>query len=332
MQTAVAAILVFGLLIVFHELGHFLVAKASDIKVLEFAIGMGPKLFNHKGKETTYTLRALPIGGYVRMEGADEASKDPRSFNNKPVLIRMAVLIAGSFMNFVLGILLFTIFIYSVGAPSTTISEVIEDKPAELVGLRAGDEVKYIDNKEINNWQQLVDAINRSEGNSIKVEVMRNGEIVEKNITPIIEETGQIIIGIIPEYERSFITAFTSSFQNVFKIMGEIIGYLRGLITREATPTEVVGPVGIINLVGQAAAAGWLNVVFLAALISVNLGIMNLLPIPALDGSRIIFLFVELLRGKPVDPEKEGMIHMIGFAILIMLMIFVTYQDYMRLF
>ncbi|SCY12766.1 RIP metalloprotease RseP [Alkaliphilus peptidifermentans] len=333
MQTAIAAIAVFGLLVAFHELGHFCVAKAAGIKVHEFAIGMGPKLINYTRNETTYSLRVLPIGGYVRMEGEDEASNDARSFNNKPIPVRMAVLFAGSFMNFVLGILLFTILFYSVGAPTTTINGIIENTPAEMAGLLPGDQVRYIDGKEINNWQELVDAINDSQGDTIKVDVMRNGQMIEKNITPFLdEETGQIMIGIAPRFEKSFIKAFTNSFRNVAMIMREILGYLRGLLMRQATPAEVVGPVGIISLVGEAARAGWLNVVFLAALISVNLGIMNLLPIPALDGSRIIFLFVELLRGKPVDPEKEGMIHMIGFAILITLMIFVTYQDYMRLF
>lgn len=333
MITAIVAIGVFGLLVIFHEMGHFLVAKAAGIKVLEFAIGMGPKIFQYSGKETTYSLRVLPIGGYVKMEGEDEASSDHRSFNNKPILARMAVLFAGSFMNFVLAILLFIILFYMAGAPTTTIDRVIENQPAMMMGMEAGDKIIEINNVEVESWNQLVSIINESKGETLDITFLRNGSILEKSVTPIVnEETGQVMIGIYPRYEKSLGFAIESSYQNTKMIIREIFGFLRRLLGRKASSADLVGPVGIISMVGEATRAGWLNVLFLAGLISINLGIMNLLPIPALDGSRILFLFVELLRGKPVDPEKEGMIHMVGFALLLLLMVFVAYQDILRIF
>ncbi len=333
MQTAFAAIVVFSLLVFFHELGHFSIAKMVGIKVHEFAIGMGPKLINFTKGETTYSLRVLPIGGYVKMEGEDEASEDKRSFSNKPVLARMGVILAGPIMNFILGIVLFTILFYSVGSPSTTIQEVLAGSPAETIGLQKGDQVVEIDGENIDSWGQLEKAIAKSEGNEITIILKRNGDNVLKNIEPMVdEETNRVMIGIVPKMEKSLSGAVRNSFRNLMMIVREIGAFLRRLVTREAVSSEVVGPVGIINLVGEATRAGWLNLVFLAALISINLGIMNLLPIPALDGSRLLFLLVELFRGKPVDPEKEGMIHMVGFTILIALMVFVTYQDILRIF
>lgn len=332
MQTIIVALAVFGLLVIFHELGHFCVAKAAGIKIHEFAIGMGPRLFNYKGKETEYTLRALPIGGYVKMEGEDEASNDDRSFSKKSVPVRMAVLFAGSFMNFVLGMLLFTLLFFSVGYTTTTLGEVFPGTPAAVAGLQEGDKVTHINSEKIDTWQHLVETIGKSEGNPLEFRIVRDGETLSKTITPVInEETGNLSIGIGTKIERSLGGAFKAGLDNVIMIMREIINFLRQLVLRQAGTDQLVGPMGIISMVGEAARAGWLNVVFLAGLISINLGIMNLLPIPALDGSRILFLFVELFRGKPVDPEKEGMIHLVGFGLLIMLMLFVTWQDILRL-
>lgn len=332
MLTALVAIVVFGLLVFFHELGHFGVAKFVGIKVHEFAIGMGPKLLGFVRGETQYTLRAFPIGGFVRMEGEDEFSNDARSFGNKSVAARLAVIIAGPLMNFILALVLFTILFYSIGAPSTTLEGVIPGTPAEAAGIMQGDKVLAIDGEEIVDWGQLVQIVGNSKDKALEFTLERNNETITKTITPEVDdESNQVMVGIVPKAKKSIISAVKTSFKNMIYVVAEIGDFLRRLVTRQVSSGEVAGPVGIINMVGQATRAGWMNVLFLAGLISVNLGLMNLLPIPALDGSRIIFLIFEFFRGKPVNPEREGMIHIVGFALLITLMLFITYQDILKL-
>ncbi|WP_026476040.1 RIP metalloprotease RseP [Alkaliphilus transvaalensis] len=333
MQTALAAIIVFGIAIFIHELGHFGVAKLVGIKVHEFALGMGPKLIQFTSGETAYTLRALPIGGYVKMEGEDEASEDERSFNKKPALARIGVIFAGPIMNFLLGLLLFTMLFYTVGVPTTTIQQVISGSPAEVMDIQPGDSILSVNGQKTDSWGDLESAIGGSTGGQLEILLRRNGEEISKIIEPMVDaESGRIMIGIVPSYERNLGGAIRNSFNNFRMIIREIMSFLRRVVVREATTDEVAGPVGIIHLVGEATRAGWLNVLFLAGLININLGLMNLLPIPALDGSRLLFLIAEVFRGKPVDPDKEGMIHMVGFTVLIGLMIFVTYQDIVRIF
>ncbi|SES68330.1 regulator of sigma E protease [Natronincola peptidivorans] len=334
MFTALTAILVFGLLVFFHELGHFSIAKMVGIKVHEFAIGMGPRLLKYTKGETDYSVRMLPIGGYVKMEGEDENSDDLRSFSNKTVGERIAVIFAGPFMNFILAMILFAIIFYNVaGTPTTTIEEVIENSPAESVGIQKNDEIISINNAAVNDWEQLVQKINDSEGVTLKIGLVRGNEKIEKIVAPQIEEeTNRYMIGIVPHTEKSFTLAMRGSYLQTKMIFTEMFGFFRGLLTRQTTDAEVVGPVGIISLVGQASRDGLYNVLYLAGLISINLGIINLLPIPALDGSRILFLVFEFFRGKPVDPEKEAMVHMVGLALLMLLMIIITYKDILTIF
>jgi len=334
MTTALVAIIVFGILVMIHELGHFTVAKLVGIKVHEFAIGMGPKLIQFRKGETSYSIRALPIGGYVRMEGEDEKSDDLRSFNKKSILARIAVIFAGPFMNFVLSIILFTIIFYSIGAPSTIIKEVIDQSPAQTAGIQEGDNIHAINGEEVSTWGNVTAAIGSSQERPLDITIIRNGDKLEKTVTPTRDaNTNQILIGIVPTMKKSIISSIENSFLAIKAITTDILGFLKGLITRTSSGAgEVMGPVGIITIVGQVAKTGWLDVINLTAVLSINLGLMNLLPIPALDGSRILFLIVEMLRGKPVDPEKEGMVHLIGLGILMTLMIFVTYQDILKLF
>ncbi len=334
MTTAFVAIIVFGLLVLIHELGHFTVAKLVGIKVHEFSIGMGPKLVQVKKGETAYSVRLLPLGGYVSMEGEDEKSDDPRSFNNKSVLQRIAVIFAGPFMNFILAIALFSIIFYSIGVPTTRINKVIDQSPAQISGIQSGDIIQSIDGEEMDSWYKIIDTISNSKDETMNITIVRDGYKIDKTVNAIRNlDTDRITIGIETTIKKSIGASIGNGFVAMKTITTDILVFLKGLLMRGSNSGgEVMGPVGIIGLVGEVAKTGWLDLMNLTAVLSVNLGLMNLLPIPALDGSRIIFLLAELVRGKPVDTEKEGMIHLIGFGILITLMLFVTYKDLLKLF
>ncbi|MFZ5966551.1 MAG: RIP metalloprotease RseP [Bacillota bacterium] len=331
MGTVIVALLVFGLLVVFHELGHFGIAKLVGIKVHEFAIGMGPKLLKVNGKETAYTIRLFPIGGFVKMEGEDEASTDQRSFNNKPLFARMMVIAAGPVMNFLLAVLLFMIIFYAVGFPTTTIKQVTEGFPAEKVGIKPGDQIIAINDKEVNEWDEVVSIISKAEGTSLQIEIKRDSTMKEFTVIPILnKDLKQYMIGITPMMEKSLGKSVQASFERLIFVMKGMTDFFVKLFGGKASTEEVVGPVGIIHLVGEAAKTSVFSVLSLAALISVNLGIVNLIPVPALDGGRLLFLIVEGIRGKAIDPEKEGFLHFIVFVLLITLMLFITYKDLMR--
>lgn len=330
MLTAISAVFVFLVVILVHEFGHFSVAKIVGIKVNEFSIGMGPKLFQKKKGETEYTLRVLPIGGYVKMEGEDEASNDPRSFNKVSALSRIAVVAAGAIMNFVLAIVILTIVSYGIGMPTNIIDNTVPGSPAEKSGLISGDIIININGIEINNWDATVDSINKSDPNKeMEIGIKRDNEIRKIMVKPITEK-GKTIIGIVPKYEKSISSAIKGGFENTFmflKLMFEFIGMIfKGKVGIK----HLSGPVGVIHEVGVQAKLGIYNLLYILGFISVNLGFFNLLPIPALDGSRIVFLLVELVRGKPIDPEKEGFIHFVGFILLISLMLIVTYRDLIK--
>ncbi|MCT4606761.1 MAG: RIP metalloprotease RseP [Marinisporobacter sp.] len=329
MGTIIIALLVFGVLVVFHEFGHFSIAKLVGIKVHEFSIGMGkPRLFKFKGGETEYSIRPFPLGGYVKMEGEDEASTDERSFNNKPLWARMLVIVAGPFMNFVLAILLFTMMFYLMGFPtnSTIVGEIIPDYPAQSSGMKAGDEIFSIDGEKVDSWKQIVETIHSKKDQEIHIEVLRDGKEKSFSIKPRVnEETKQVMIGISPTFEKSFKKSIPAG----FKAMAFIIKSMLAFFVHPSVK-DVVGPVGIIHIVGEAAKNSIYDIFRIAGIISVNLGIVNLLPIPALDGGRLVFLVIEGLRGKPLDPEKEGFIHLTGFVLLMSLMVFMIFKDVER--
>lgn len=334
MGTIIIALLVFGVLVIFHEFGHFSVAKLAGIKVHEFAIGMGPRVLKLKDKETVYSIRLFPLGGYVRMEGDEDASDDKRSFGNKPLLARILVIVAGPLMNFVLAILLFVVIFYSIGFPTTTINELNPGFPAELAGFEIGDEIIKINDKDINSWEELQKEINSAKSNeSINMTVIRNDSERIISVNPRLDkETDRFVIGISPTFEKSIVKSFTVSIDRIIFLIDGMLEFFGQLFGGKASSEDVVGPVGIIHLVGEAAKTNIYNVISLAALISINLGMVNLLPIPALDGGRLIFLFIEGIIGKPIDPEKEGIIHFTGFILLMGLMIFMVYKDIVRFY
>lgn len=330
-MTIIIALIVFGIIVLVHEFGHFIVAKKSGVKIHEFAIGMGPKLIGIKKGETDYTIRILPLGGFVRMEGEDENSSDPRSFNNKNIFQRIAIIFAGPFMNFLLAIVLFAFIFMYQGVPGTTIKQTLPNLPAKEVGIKAGDTIVEINNIKVNSWDEVSKEITNSQGKKINIKISRNEELKSYDIIPQ-KQNGRIMIGIEPKFEKNIFLSLKYSIKQTVFFLEQMINFLGNAISGNASFKDVAGPVGIVNIVGKVAKTGFISLVSFAAIISLNLGLMNLLPIPALDGGRILLLLVELVRGKKIDPDKEGFIHFVGFVALMLLMVVITYKDIARLF
>ncbi|MGE4282188.1 MAG: RIP metalloprotease RseP [Clostridia bacterium] len=334
MTTFISAIIIFALLIFFHELGHFAVAKMVGIKVHEFAIGMGPQILKVKKGETMYSVRALPIGGYVMMEGEVENSADKRAFNNKPVWARMAVVSAGAIMNFALGFIIFLIMLsFEPSIPEPVIGKLTPDRPAQQVGLEPGDRIIRLNDYKVHIQEDVRYFLDKNKDNPIDVTVIRQNQRMTFKLVPELDPKYQsYMMG----YEaltvpKNIINVITQAYYRTGFMAKIIFSSLGDLVTGKAGVDQVSGPIGIVQGIGTAAKQGLSNLAFLAALISINLGVFNLLPIPALDGSKIMFLLFEAIRRKPMNPEKEGMVHFVGFAMLILLLIFVTFNDVVRM-
>ncbi len=327
MQTILSSILVFGMLIFFHELGHFIVAKLSDIKVNEFSLGLGPQLISMKLKETHYSIRLLPFGGYVKMEGEDTDTSDPRAFNNKSALVRLGVILAGPLMNFILAILLLGIIGFYSGVPTRQVT-VTPGEPAEISGIQDNDIIHAIDGRKVGHWEEIVEIISGRHNEKISVTVIRDGKYIDYDVTTTVEpKTQRGIIGIKSVMQKySVLESIKYGYKKTVLILKLILVGIYQVLTGKVK-ADVVGPVGLAHIVGEAAKIGVYQVLYIAAVISANLGLFNLFPIPALDGGRGIFLVFELLRGKPVEPEKEGLIHFIGFGLLMFLMILILFKD-----
>jgi len=317
----------------FHEFGHFIVAKLSGARVNEFSIGFGPRLFKKKYGETEYSFRALLFGGYVALEGEDEKSNDPRAIVNKPWPVRLAVFAAGPLMNILLAFLLLFIVFFSIGRPIPQIKSVMEGYPAEKAGILPGDKIVMVNNIKINTWEELEKVISSSREIVLTIEIQRGNQILQKQVKPIFDKNAsKVMIGIVPEYERSISLAIKTAINQTIYFSKLIILFFVMLVTGKVSVNDIMGPVGIVQAFGTVAKTGVINLLAFSALISVNLGIFNLLPLPALDGGRILFVLAEAVRGKALPPEKEGYIHYLGFLLLIALLIFITYRDILRIF
>ncbi|GAB0167130.1 RIP metalloprotease RseP [Lysinibacillus sp. CTST325] len=419
MQTAIAFILIFGLLVFFHEFGHFLFAKRAGIMVREFAIGMGPKIYGKTHGETIYTIRLLPIGGYVRMAGEDmdgaelqpgyrvglivdeenvvkkiifnqnnkqlpdllfleveraDLEKDlfvegydeeeklvrynvardcilvengketliapyDRQFNAKTVGQRAMTIFAGPLFNFILAFIIYMLIglIHGVPTYEPIITEVVENDPAAQAGMLAGDKVVGIDGQVVEKWQDLAAIVQDHPGEDITVTVDRNGQQVNlkmkvKEVKQNGDKYGQI--GVKYESPREFnpLKAVVYGAQETYNMTARIFELLGMLITGKFTIDALSGPVGIYKATEQVAQYGFINLMNWAAMLSINLGIMNLLPLPALDGGRLLFFGFEAVRGKPIDRQKEGLVHFVGIVLLMILMVVVTWNDIQRFF
>lgn len=347
-MTALAIVFVFGLLVMVHELGHFLVAKWAGIRVLEFSFGFGPKLVGYKGRETFYAIRLIPLGGFVRLYGMDPepdergqaiigSPNDPYSYMNKPVWKRMAVIAAGPIMNFILAVVLFVAVFAYLGIPAEgkAIGSLAEGKPAVTAGLQAGDRIIAVDNTPTPDWDTLTQAIHSKPNQELVLTVERQGQTRTVTLTTEKDaQTGYGMIGIGPEivYERvPILQTLRFGFSRTIEFTKFIVVTLAQMITRQI-PADVGGPVAIAKAIGEGAQAGFSNLLGLTGVLSIQLGLLNLFPIPALDGSRLVFLAIEGLRRKPLNPEKENLIHLVGFVLLLALMIAITYRDILNLF
>lgn len=326
----IIALLIFGLVVAVHEFGHFFVAKFNKITVHEFAIGMGPVIYQKEKNGTNYSLRAVPMGGFVAMEGEDEESDDPNAFCQKTPLQKMAVIFAGPFMNFVLTIVTFILLFTLSGVPVNKIGNIIENSPASKSQLQVGDEVQSINGVSIKAWNDIPNTISSTDGD-VTLQVVRDGQMKEIVITPE-EKSGRRTIGIYPMYEKNFSSSITQAFSQTYSVSLSMLDFIKNLFTGKVDFDYVSGPVGIVREMGSSVNSGLATVINYIAFISLNLGIMNLLPIPALDGFRLLTSFVELITRKKLNKKMEYIVNAAGMIFLIAIMLLVTYKDLIKIF
>ncbi len=354
-SSLIVTIILIGVLVIAHEFGHFIVAKKSGIWVQEFAVGMGPKIFSRMKGDTEYSIRAFPLGGFCRMEGeTDEGEIGPNSFLNKSAGVRLAVMAAGPFMNFLLAfVMLFGLACTSyIAKPEIRI--VLENSPAQAAGLQAGDEIRRINNQRIHIYDELQNILYQNGGRPIELEILRDGKLLYYELTPQYNEERQtFLIGFSPEIYTGLLAEPTEGYKDAgfvdtayysyYSMLNYIKMTAQGLVkvfTFTASQDEFGGPITIFKMVGDGYEAGLeyslkaaiQNVVYIGAILGANLGVLNLFPIPGLDGGKILFLLIEIVRRKPMNLETEGKLQFVGFMFLMLLMVFVIYGDIIKIF
>ncbi len=333
MRTILITILIFAVIIFIHECGHFAAAKLCKVRVNEFALGMGPTLFHFGKGETRYALRLFPIGGFVSMEGEDGGSGDPRAFCNQKVWKRILIVCAGAFMNLVLGfIVVLLMTIPSDRLPSMTVAQFYENASTEATGLKAGDEILRVNGRSIWVDSDLVYTLSTDEDGVVDMVVRRDGEKVELSDVAFTTQDGTLVIDFtVQGVPANLPNVLSYSFRKTASI-GRLVWIAVGqLITGQSSINELSGPIGTAQAIGQAVSAGLSTVMYLFAFITINVGIFNILPLPALDGGRLIFLLFELITRRRIKPEHEAYVHFAGFVLLILLIIFVSYHDIVNL-
>lgn len=336
------AILIFSFIVLFHELGHFLFAKLNDIKVNEFSLGLGPTIIGKTFGETKYSLKALPFGGACMMEGEDEDSSDNRSFNKKNVWQRMSVVFAGPLFNFILAFILSVVVVAISGSVTSTIGDVMEGYSAENAGLQKGDEIVKLNNKRIHLFSEITFYMYVHAGEDVDVTFMRDGKKLTTTLKPTYnEEYGRYMLGIssMLPVKGNILTILKNSIYEVKYYIDTTFTSLKLLITGKVSVNELSGPVGIVSVISDTyqeseksgALTVFLSMCSMCILLSANLGVMNLLPIPALDGGRLFFFIIEAIRRKRINPDLEGKIHLAGLAVLLLLMVVVMFNDIRKL-
>ncbi len=340
----IIAILMFSIIILFHELGHFLLAKKNGIRVNEFCLGLGPTLFGVTKGETKYSVKLFPFGGACMMEGEDGESEDQKAFGQKSIWARISVVAAGPVFNFIMAFVFAVILLSCIGIDRPVVSETINGYSAQAAGMQKGDVIVKINQKKIHFYREVSMYTFFYPGETLEVTYQRNGEEKTAVIEPKLDEkSGRYMIGIKAQAQRERGGLLTN-----LKYGAHEVGYwiwtslqsLKMLVTGKVSLNELSGPVGIVKTIGDTYDASkqdgifyiFLSMLNFSILLSANLGVMNLLPLPALDGGRLIFLILEAVRKKRVDPEKEGMVHFVGIMILMGLMVLVMFNDIRKLF
>jgi regulator of sigma E protease len=348
-MTFISAIVLLGILIFVHELGHFLFAKLMKVRVLKFSLGFGPKLVGKKYGDTEYLISAVPLGGYVKMLGEEPgeeltAEDRARAYNYQPVWKRFLIVLSGPVFNiFFASVLFIIIFIYGVPALFPDVGEVMKDSPAEQVGLMKGDRIIEIQGTKITEWSEMTGIIYESPNKSLNFKIQRDDEIIELTITPekktvtnIFGEEEEIgLIGIRPlgnKFTKKYSVpeAFYFGIKRTVEIAVLTVVSIIKLIQRIIPAETIGGPILILQMAGEQAARGMMNFFTFMAVISINLGVINLLPIPVLDGGHIMFLGIELFRRKPLSERAMATAQKVGLAVIIVIMAFALYNDIIR--
>lgn len=350
-MSIIITLLVISFIVFFHELGHFLLAKANKIRVLEFSIGFGPRLLTKTIGETKYSIKAIPLGGSCEMEGMleeidnEKVELSDKSFVNKGKLARISVIIAGPLFNFILAILLSFIVINFKGYNEPFITEVVENSPAMEAGIKAGDMIVSMNKKAIHNSPSVSLKMMTYKGDKpIKVKVKRDEQIKEFSVLPKKDKTtGMYTMGVLLSYDRvhgSFVEHLKQAYYETGFFIESTLSSLKMLVTGQAKVNDMIGPVGLTSVVGEAIkderggidSNAIFNIMNLASLISANLGVINLLPIPAFDGGRLLLILIEAIRRKKMNPKTEEKVIVVGFMILIALSVLILFNDVIRLF
>ena len=338
-MTLIYFILVLSITIFIHELGHFIFAKRAGIYVYEFCIGMGPRIFKFKRKndETEYGIRILPIGGFCAMAGEgiedDEDVPKDKKLQSKTWLQRFLTIVAGVMFNFILALVILIVIGFINGNPNNKpiISQVPVESPSYEAGLQAGDVIKTLNGTKINTIDRLLIEYQMEYGKTLELEVLRDGKIEKISIVPV-ENEGTYSYGFSLDstVRYGFFEGIKYGFSKFFSLIEQMFLVITYLITGKLSLSNLSGPVGIYNIVGESAKAGLINLVYLIGYLSINVGFINLLPIPAFDGGRILFLIIEKIRRKPVNIKIENTVHAVGLALLMILMVVITYNDIVR--
>jgi regulator of sigma E protease len=343
-MTLIYFILILGIIVLIHEFGHYIFAKRSGIYVYEFSIGMGPRIFKwtRKNDETEYSIRLIPIGGFVQMAGEEieddkEIPKD-KKFTSKTFGQKFMTVIAGIMNNFILAIILLFIIALFNGAPQNKaiVGKVGKDYPAYTAGLQTGDQILKMNGKEADTYDTLALQLQVNSGKTVHLEVKRSGQIKNITLTPKkVKINGKDVykygFEIKDEIKHGFINSLVYSFTRTISLIYQMMLIIGYLITGTLGINSLSGPVGVFNVVGQAAVGGFWSLLSLTAFLSINVGFINLLPVPAFDGFRALILIIEKISGKKVDPRLENTINYVGLFFLMALMILITYNDIIRL-